>query len=109
DPTSYAMVVLDPEARIARVRSVWRVEDVFQVTAPNGIYGWPGTDGKGRIVYRIFARPAPPKVAPPAGVPYFPPDPDSAFVVAADLETRKIDTLGSIRIPKNIYQVKQTA
>src|SRR5687768_11944040 len=76
DPASYAVVVLDPTAKIARVRSVWRVEDVSYFTLPSS-YGWPGVDAKGQVVYRIRARPAPPKVAPPAGVPYFPPEPDS--------------------------------
>jgi hypothetical protein len=61
------------------------------------------------VVYRIAARPGRPLVAPPPGVPYFPPEPDSAFVVAIDLETRKIDTLGAIRIPKSASTVRRTA
>jgi hypothetical protein len=108
DPTSYAMIVLDPTAKIARVRSVWRAQDLFLFTSPNNVYGYPATDAKGRIVYRIFAQPAPPKVAPPPGVPYFPPDPDSAFIVAMDIETRKLDTLGAIRTPKTLNTIKQT-
>jgi hypothetical protein len=109
DPVSYAVLVLDPTARIARVRSIWRVQDTYLFTNPGNYYGWPSVDAKGRIVYRVPAMAAPPKVAPPAGVPYFPPDPDSAFIVGIDLDTRKLDTLGVIRIPKNIYQIKQTA
>ena len=109
DPVSYAVLVLDPSARIARVRSIWRVQDTYLFTNPGAYYGWPSVDAKGRIVYRVPAQPAPPKVAPPPGVPYFPPDPDSAFIAGIDLDTRKLDTLGVIRIPKNIYQVKQTA
>ena len=109
DPVSYAVLVLDPAARIARVRSIWRVQDTYLFTNPGAYYGWPGVDAKGRIIYRVPAQPAPPKVAPPAGVPYFPPDPDSAFIAGIDLDTRKLDTLGVIRIPKNIYQIKQTA
>ena len=109
DPVSYAVLVLDPAARITRVRSIWRVQDTYLFTSPNNYYGWPGVDAKGRIVYRVPAVPAPPKVAPPAGVPYFPPDPDSAFIAGIDLDTRKLDTLGVIRVPKNIYQIKQNA
>jgi hypothetical protein len=109
DPVSYAMIVLDPQAKIARVRSVWRIQDLFLFTAPSGFYGWPATDAKGRVVYRVFAQPAPPKVAPPAGVPYFPPDPDSAFIVGMNLDTRKLDTLGSMRIPKTLNTIRQTA
>jgi len=109
DPVSFAVLVLDPAARIARVRSIWRVQDTYLFTNPGAYYGWPGVDAKGRIVYRVPAQPAPPKVAPPAGVPYFPPDHDSAFIAGIDLDTRKLDTLGVVRIPKNIYQIKQTA
>jgi hypothetical protein len=109
DPVSYAVLVLDPAARIARVRSIWRVQDTYLFTNPGAYYGWPSVDAKGRIIYRVPAQPAPPKVAPPPGVPYFPPDPDSAFIAGIDLDSRKLDTLGVIRIPKNIYQIKQTA
>ena len=52
---------------------------------------------------------APPKVAPPPGVPYFPSPPDSAFIVAIDLDTRKLDTLGAVKIPKVDYQIRQSA
>lgn len=109
DPASFAVLVLDPMGRVARVRSVWRVQESYLYSQPSGTYGWPATDAKGRIVYRMPAQAAPPKVAPPAGVPYFPPDPDSAFIVAIDLDTRKLDTLGTIRIPKQIMSIKQTA
>lgn len=109
DPTSYAMLVLDPTAKITRVRSVWRVQDVFLFTSTTGSYGYPATDAKGRIVYRVAAVPAPPKVAPPAGVPWFPQQPDSAFIVAVDIDTRKIDTVGVIRVPKFPVQVRQSA
>jgi len=109
DPASYAMLVLDPDAKITRVRSVWRVQDVFLFGSTTGNYGYPATDAQGRIVYRVSAVPAPPKVAPPAGVPWFPQQPDSAFVVAVNLDTRKLDTLGAIRTPKAPMQIRQTA
>jgi hypothetical protein len=107
DPASLALIVLDPAGTIARVRSVWRTQDVFYVTSPNGAYGWPGTDAQGRVVYRIFAQPEPPKVAPPPGVPYIPTDPDSAFIVAVNIDTRKLDTIGAIRVPKSLLTIKQ--
>jgi hypothetical protein len=108
DPASYAVVVLDPTAKMVRVRSVWRVQDQYLFTSPSGFYGWPAADAKGRIVYRLPATPAPPKVAPPPGVPYIPPEPDSAFVVAVNLDTRKLDTLATMRIPKQVLTIKQT-
>ena len=106
DPASFVMLVLDPAGKPARVRSVPRVQDVDRIMsgASNG-----GVDAKGRLVYRMQARPAPPTVAPPRGVPWIPSDPDSAFVVAMDLDTRKQDTLGSYRIPKNPLVVRRTA
>ncbi|MEX2285017.1 MAG: hypothetical protein WEE89_21195, partial [Gemmatimonadota bacterium] len=107
DPASYAMVVLDPDGKMVRVRSVWRVEDVFYLTSTT-FYGVPGVDSKGRIVYRIRAQPAPPLTRPPAGMPWFPTQPDSAFVVAVNLETRRLDTLGVIRTPKEEMEVRQS-
>jgi len=107
DPASFAMVMIDEHGKIGRVRSVWRVQDVNYV-ANLGAFGVPGVDAKGRIVYRIPAQPAPPKVAPPPGVPYFPQPPDSAFVVGVNLDTRKLDTLGVVRIPKQEMRFRQT-
>jgi len=106
DPASFAMVVIDPAGRVVRVRSVWRVEDVGPVTA-GGRFGWPGLDGRGRMVYRVAARPAMPSVMPPQGVPWLPPQPDSAFIVAVDLDTRRLDTLGAIRIPKTEMNLRR--
>jgi hypothetical protein len=107
DPASFAMLVIDPAGKVARVRSVPRVEDAGRFSGSEAARSI-GTDGKGRVVYRIPARPGPPLVPPPKGVPYFPPEPDSAFIVAIDLDTRKIDTLGSIRTPKSASTVKRT-
>jgi hypothetical protein len=107
DPASYAALVLDPSARLARVRSVPRVRDAQYLTQP-GSFGWPGIDAKGRLIYRMYAEAGPPAVAPPKGVPWFPQDPDSAFIVAMDLDTRKLDTLGSIRTPKQLFIVRRS-
>jgi hypothetical protein len=108
DPVSYALLLLDGEGNIVRVRSVPRVEDVFMLTSPNPANGLPGFDGKGRLVYRIQARPAPPKVAPPPGVPWIPAEPDSAFLTGIDLDSRKVDTIGVLRVPKQELVIRQT-
>jgi hypothetical protein len=108
DPAAFAIVMLDGAGRIARVRSVWRVEDVPWFTSSAGTSGFPGLDGRGRMVYRVPARPAPPAVRPPPGVPYFPPQPDSAFIVAVDLDSRKADTLAVVRIPKMDQRIRMT-
>jgi hypothetical protein len=106
DPASFAMLVLDPDAHIARVRSVPRVRDVTWISNPN-VFGWSGVDARNRLVYRIPAEAGPPAVAPPKGVPWFPQDPDSAFVVSIDFDTRGLDTLGSVRTPKQPFIVKR--
>ena len=107
DPVSFAMLVVDPSGKVARVRSVPRVQDASRYGGGDG-GARAGVDARGRIVYRIPARPGPPTVPPPRGVPYFPPEPDSAFIVAIDLTTRTVDTLGSIRIPKSASTVRRS-
>jgi hypothetical protein len=108
DMASYAMLVLDPNARVTRVRAVWRTQDMQYLTQFGSGGNTPGPDARGRMVYRITAQPAPPVVRPPPGVPFIPQQPDSAFVVAANLDTRKLDTLGVLRIPKVERRVRQT-
>ena len=104
DPNSLAMLVIDPAGNIARVRSVPRAQDVGRYTSGAGANLF--TDARGRLIYRMNARAAEPTVRPPRGVPYIPQEPDSAFIVALDMETRKLDTLGAVRIPKEEYSVR---
>jgi len=109
DPASYAMLVLDPAGKLVRVRSVWRVQDLPYVMNQRGPYGWPAVDARGRVVYRVPARAPDPRIPPPGGIPYFPAEPDSAFVVAVDLDTRTADTLTTLRTPKTAMSVRRTA
>lgn len=104
DPAAYAMIVLGPSGKMVRVRAVPRTQDAGNFTGNND--GMPAVDAKGRIVFRMYAESAPPKVAPPPGMPWFPNDPDSAFVVGIDIDTRKLDTLGVLRIPKTESSVR---
>lgn len=99
DRQSYAIVVIDPAGRPVRVRSVWRVEDLRYLSPTMGNNGYPLGDPQGRVIYRMGARPEPPRVRPPPGTPWIPQEPDSAFIVAVDLETRKLDTLATLRTP----------
>jgi len=107
DPATYAMLVLDPSGRIARVRSVPRAQDISWITSPTGQYGLPGFDARGRLVHRIPARPAPSVRTP--GVPYIPQQPDSAFVVGVHLDSRKVDTLGVVRTVKMAMIIRQSS
>ncbi len=106
DPATYAMLTLDGNGHIVRVRSVPRAQDVTWLTNSTGLYGMPGFDAKQRLVYRIPAQPARPAVPPPSNVPYIPPQPDSAFLVAVHLDSRKADTLGTVRVQKVNYVVR---
>ncbi|MEP6763509.1 MAG: hypothetical protein ABJB66_04310 [Gemmatimonadaceae bacterium] len=109
DPASLAMLVIDNTGKIARVRSVPRAEDVSWITNSSGSYGLPGFDAQHRLIYRIPARPARPTVAPPTGVPYFPSQPDSAFIVGIHLDTRKVDTIDAVRVQKQVMNVRQNS
>ncbi|MCC6245022.1 MAG: hypothetical protein IT353_19420 [Gemmatimonadaceae bacterium] len=106
DPATLAMLVLDGSGAITRVRAVPRAQDISFITNANFQFGVPGFDAKGRLVHRINAVAAPPAVAPPPGMPYFPSPPDSAFIVAVDLGTRKLDTLGVVKIPRVVYSMR---
>lgn len=57
DPASFAMLVIDPSGKVARVRSVPRVADVGRFGGGEGTLR-SGIDARGRIVYRLPARPA---------------------------------------------------
>jgi hypothetical protein len=105
DAATYAMLVIDADGNIVRTRSVPRAQDANYLTqVGNGVSNF---DTKGRLVYRVPAQG--PQVTRMSGdVPIFPQQPDSALVVAIDLDTRKLDTLGSIRIPRQIMQVTRT-
>jgi hypothetical protein len=108
DPASYAMVVIDPKGNPGYVGAIWRTTDALYVSSASTLtYGVPATDGKGRVIYRMRAVSAPPTVAPPPGVPYYPQTPDSAFIVGANLDTRRLDTLGVIHLPKSDERIRQ--
>jgi hypothetical protein len=108
DPSALAMLVLDPAGKIARVRSVPSVNQLGLITGNSG-YGLPAVDYKGRLIYTMWVEPPRPTKPPPRGVPWFPEQPDSQLVVGIDFDTRRIDTLGAIKIPKFGMQVKMSA
>ena len=108
DPTSLSMLVIDGKGQVARVIAVPRPNDATSlIGGPNGT---PGFDAQGRLVYR-----APPnfRIAPPApgaNGPLFqmPTFPESAAVIRIALDTRKVDTVAFLRIPKQNVQMTQT-
>ena len=102
DPGTYAMLVIDRDGKIVRTRSVPRAQDVQYISqAGNGVASF---DAQGRLIYRIPAQTMT-RFRMSGDMPVYPQQPDSAFVVGINTETRKVDTLGSIRIPRQIMQV----
>jgi hypothetical protein len=119
DPASVSMLVLDPAGEVARVMAIPRAEDAMALGG--ALLGAPVFDGGTRLIYRGGGgalrmmggpggtttrivegnRGAGPRPAMPA-----PEIPDSAFIVAVDLSTRALDTLGYIRTPKTKFEVK---
>jgi hypothetical protein len=106
DPASYSILVIDAAGKIARVKSVPRVQDVsYYTTSPASGAGVPGIDAHGRLVYRRAAATRMPAVPPPSNIPYIPEEPDSALIVRIGLSSRTLDTAGYVRIAKFIQTV----
>lgn len=108
DPGTFAMLVIDADGKITRVRSVPRAQDAQFMASVNGTFGYPAFDAAGRLVYRINAQSARPLAPQRAGMPYIPQQADSAFIVGIHLDTRKLDTLGAVRTPRVVFSVMRS-
>lgn len=96
DPQSNSMLVLDGAGKVVRVMSVPKAQDAtFLIGGP---FGNPGFDPSGRLVYRTMLRP---KFAPPGADGKFaaPMSIDSAPIIRFDLDARRADTAGYIKVP----------
>jgi hypothetical protein len=106
DPRSMSMVVIDPNGKMTRVMALPRSEDAGMLGSPLG--SGAGLDANGRLVYRApfrFTQNGPP--AANGGRRPFPTPPESSAIVRVDLTTRKLDTVGVIKIPKVNMQISQ--
>lgn len=108
DAATYAMLVIDGQGKIARVRSVPRAQDATYLAQQNTTWPLPAFDGAGRLVYRVPAQAAAPAFRPSGNVPYFPQQPDSALVVGINLDTRKLDTLGAVKIQRTVQSITRS-
>lgn len=106
DPTSLSMLVIDGAGKVTRVMAVPRPNDAGSLIG--GPSGTPGFDAQGRLVYRSQPQLNMPK-RDPSGVFQTPVFPDSAALVRIDLATRKLDTLGFLKISKITLSMTQTA
>jgi len=98
-PQALSMLVLGPSGAVVRVMAVPPSGGGLPALIGN-IFGTPGFDAQGRLVYfspvRVtFTGPPPASGAMPRMEP-----PDSALVVRFDFTTRALDTATAIRIPK---------
>ncbi|MCC6244530.1 MAG: hypothetical protein IT353_16930 [Gemmatimonadaceae bacterium] len=106
DVASAALLVLDPQGKVAHVMALPRPRDAMFL-AIGGMYGSPAVDGQGRLVYRgvVITPPRAPTgnaagaTATMGGMMGFrlPQQPDSSPIVRADFDTRKVDTLTMIK------------
>ena len=96
DGTSLSMLVIDPEGRVARVAAAPGGQALARMGATSA-----GFDRRGRMVFRgsfgrMMNRPGSGSSGPPLMTP------DSAPLIAYDLDTRLGDTLALLRIPKTL-------
>ncbi|MBK8250088.1 MAG: hypothetical protein IPK85_22250 [Gemmatimonadetes bacterium] len=124
DPQALTMMVIDPTGKLGRVMSVPRPNEAQALVAGNN--GFPGFDGQGRLVYRappqlrmggpggpggpgagggqrVEVRTEGGAARGPGGMPAgfrMPDFPDSNAVVRVEMATRKLDTLGFVKVPK---------
>ena len=101
DGTSLSLVVIDPNGRVTRVMSAPIPGDLRYLQASAS-----GVDDKGRLIYRapmVFTQsPGGPALNAPQVT-------DSAAIVRADFDTRKVDTIGRVKIVPSRPSLTQDA
>ncbi len=100
DMSSMSLLVLDPTGKVAHVMALPKPRDAFFLGG-GIVFGTPVMDAKGRLVYRGVIVNLP-KLPEPGAAPTFsmPEQPDSAPIVRADFDTRKVDTLITMKVLK---------
>ncbi|HEY0929811.1 MAG TPA: hypothetical protein VGE27_07805 [Gemmatimonas sp.] len=100
DAASLSMLVIDPAGKIARVMSVPRSQDAMMLAA-GGLGGAYYHDG--HLIYRGMPQ-MQMRMGPPSGggggVPQLPQQPDTMAIVRVNLQSRQLDTVGFVKIPK---------
>jgi hypothetical protein len=95
DESSRTLLVLDPRGEVARVIALPKQQDFYALT---GFIHTPWIDPTGKLIYQGWTpRPPPDPAAPPTSYPV-PFNPDSAPIVRADFDTRRLDTVATIKI-----------
>lgn len=108
DRTAQALLIIDKAGKIARVTAPPKVADMRYFAG--SVYGVPGFDAAGRLYYRAERSAAFPSVAFGETAP----DtiltlPDSAPIIRADFETRRLDTVAMMKLPVQKYRLTRSA
>jgi hypothetical protein len=98
DATAGSLLVIDPNGKVTRVMSPPRPGDNNILANTNT--GFPGFDSRGRMVYRT-AYPRVPQQTRDGSITMGQP-PDSAPLIRVDLDTRKADTVGALKLPRQV-------
>lgn len=96
DAASLSMLVIDPAGKIGRVMSVPRSQDAMMLAA--GGLGTGAYYSNGYLVYR--GMPGFRMQMGPSGTPTMPSVADTMAIVRVNLQSRAVDTVGFIKIPK---------
>src|SRR5207237_1782537 len=101
DAAGASFMIIDRAGKVVKVESVPRVTDVFYMST--GVYGQPGIDSLGRLIYRVQAFPT--GYNPRTGQMIIP---DSSPILSVNFDTRKVDTLGYMKTPAPVPSVNTT-
>ncbi|WP_434479522.1 hypothetical protein [Gemmatimonas sp.] len=103
DAQSLSMLVIDGNGEVQRVMSVPRAQDAMMLAA--GGMGTGAFYSNGHLVYR--GMPAM-RMQINNGVPQMPSLPDTMAITRVNLQTRVVDTLGFVKIPKTNTNISRT-
>lgn len=93
DGQSFTLLVINPKGAVTRVMSAPKPGDLSSLASSAS-----GVDAKGNLVYRGRFVIAPNTAAPATGGMPAVQVPDSQPIVRADFDTRKVDTLGRVKV-----------
>lgn len=103
DAQSLSMLVIDGNGEVGRVMSVPRAQDAMMLAA--GGVGAGAFYSNGHLVYRGMPGM---RMQVVNGTPQMPSMPDTMAITRVNLQTRVVDTLGFVKIPKTNTNIQRT-
>ena len=95
DAGSQSLLVLNASGAVVKVMAPPKAADIFMLMS--SAFGMAGVDAKGRLIYRSNFRILPMQIGSNVAPPQ---PPDSAPLVRASFETRSVDTIAIVKIPR---------